>query len=45
MTATEPLDLVWGVAGIAHVIGRTVRQTEIALAKRSCPAARSMGGG
>ena len=37
-TQPQTLDLVWGVAGIAQVIGRTVRQTEEALYKGELPA-------
>ncbi|GAB5429702.1 MAG: hypothetical protein Devi2KO_31610 [Devosia indica] len=39
----EPLDLMWGVARIAHAIGRTVRQTETALAKKELPCRKVNG--
>lgn len=42
-TSHEPLDLIWGVAGIARVIGRTVRQTETALAKKELPGRKVNG--
>lgn len=39
----EPLDLIWGVANIAHVIKRSVRQTETALAKHELPGRKVNG--
>ena len=39
----ETLDLIWGIAGIAQTIGRTVRQTEIALNKQELPGRRVNG--
>jgi len=39
----ETLDLIWGVAGIAKAIGRTVRQTETALAKGELPGKKCNG--
>ena len=39
--ATEPaaqIDLVWGIANIAQLIGRTERQTQMMLATGSLPA-------
>lgn len=41
--APDKLDLIWGVAGIATVIGRTVRQTETALAKHELPGRKVNG--
>lgn len=42
-TQPQTLDLVWGVAGIAKVIGRTIRQTEEALYKSELPARKING--
>jgi len=39
----QPIDLIWGIKGIAAAIGRTVRQTEIALNKGELPGRRVNG--
>lgn len=39
----QPLDLIWGIRGIAEVIGRSERQTEIALNKQELPGRRVNG--
>ncbi len=39
----EPLDVIWGVAAIAQVIGRTPRQTYHALEKGALPAQKVAG--
>ncbi|MBG6148459.1 hypothetical protein IWQ51_006622 [Labrenzia sp. EL_142] len=39
----EPLGVIWGVAAIAQVIGRTPRQTYHALEKGALPAKKVAG--
>ncbi|WP_281930901.1 DNA-binding protein [Roseibium album] len=39
----EPLGVIWGVAAIAQVIGRTPRQTYHALEKGALPAQKVAG--
>lgn len=39
----EPADLIWGVADIAKVIGRTDRQTYHMISNGSLPAVKQVG--
>jgi hypothetical protein len=39
----EPLDLIWGVEEIAHVIGRTTRQTYHMIQSGNLPIVKQVG--